>query len=51
VTADLDGTRDALRGLLRPGDVVLIKASRGVRLDELVEPLRALGRDLDAERT
>ena len=32
---------DHLRSRLRDGDVVLIKASRGIALDELVEALRA----------
>lgn len=50
--AGLDGSRileardreaafDLLRGRLRDGDVVLIKASRGVELDRLVEDLKA----------
>ena len=38
------------RERLRPGDVVLVKASRGAALDLLVEPLAALGRDLAAGR-
>jgi len=55
-TAGLDGSRileardrdaafDLLRSRLRDGDVVLVKASRGVELDLLVDALRAeLGR-------
>ncbi|MBM4408852.1 MAG: UDP-N-acetylmuramoyl-tripeptide--D-alanyl-D-alanine ligase [Chloroflexi bacterium] len=38
--ADRDAAQAALRTLLRPGDVVLIKASRGAELDRLVEALR-----------
>jgi UDP-N-acetylmuramoyl-tripeptide--D-alanyl-D-alanine ligase len=30
---------DALRPRLRPGDVVLVKASRGIELDRLVDDL------------
>jgi UDP-N-acetylmuramoyl-tripeptide--D-alanyl-D-alanine ligase len=36
---DRDSARAALRGLLRPGDVLLVKASRGAELDLLVEAL------------
>jgi UDP-N-acetylmuramoyl-tripeptide--D-alanyl-D-alanine ligase len=39
--ADRDGARDALVDVLRPGDVVLLKASRGVELDLLVDALVA----------
>jgi UDP-N-acetylmuramoyl-tripeptide--D-alanyl-D-alanine ligase len=39
--ADRDEALDALRPRLRPGDVVLVKASRGVALDLLVDALRA----------
>jgi UDP-N-acetylmuramoyl-tripeptide--D-alanyl-D-alanine ligase len=43
---DVDACYDRLRELLRGGDVVLLKASRAVELDRLVEPLRAaLGAD------
>jgi UDP-N-acetylmuramoyl-tripeptide--D-alanyl-D-alanine ligase len=38
---DRDAALDLLRGRLRAGDVVLVKASRGVELDLLVEGLRA----------
>ena len=42
---DVDGARDALVPRLRDGDVVLVKASRGVGLDRLVDGLRSeLGR-------
>jgi UDP-N-acetylmuramoyl-tripeptide--D-alanyl-D-alanine ligase len=37
--ADRDAALEALDGMLRPGDVVLVKASRGVELDLLVEAL------------
>jgi UDP-N-acetylmuramoyl-tripeptide--D-alanyl-D-alanine ligase len=37
----VDACRERLLGLLRDGDVVLLKASRAVELDRLVEPLRA----------
>ena len=44
--ADRDAALDLLRGRLRDGDVVLVKASRGVELDLLVEALRReLGRE------
>jgi UDP-N-acetylmuramoyl-tripeptide--D-alanyl-D-alanine ligase len=46
--ADRDGAREALISLVRAGDVVLVKASRGAALDLLVEPLEALGRELAA---
>jgi UDP-N-acetylmuramoyl-tripeptide--D-alanyl-D-alanine ligase len=39
--ADRDGALDALRPRLRDGDVVLVKASRGVELDLLVDALAA----------
>jgi UDP-N-acetylmuramoyl-tripeptide--D-alanyl-D-alanine ligase len=38
---DRDAALDVLRARLREGDVVLVKASRGVELDRLVEALRA----------
>jgi UDP-N-acetylmuramoyl-tripeptide--D-alanyl-D-alanine ligase len=42
---DRDAALDLLRSRLRDGDVVLVKASRGVELDLLVDALRAeLGR-------
>jgi len=42
---DVDGARDALGPRLRDGDVVLVKASRGIGLDRLVDDLRhELGR-------
>jgi UDP-N-acetylmuramoyl-tripeptide--D-alanyl-D-alanine ligase len=37
-TTPLDAA-EALRELLRPGDVVLVKASRGARLEQAVEVL------------
>jgi UDP-N-acetylmuramoyl-tripeptide--D-alanyl-D-alanine ligase len=39
--ADRDAARDRLLEILRPGDVVLVKASRGVALDVLVDELVA----------
>lgn len=43
---DRDAALDLLRDRLRDGDVVLVKASRGVELDLLVDALRAeLGRN------
>ena len=44
---DREAAFDLLRARLRDGDVVLIKASRGVELDLLVDELRA---DLDRSR-
>ncbi len=38
---DRDAALDLLRSRLRDGDIVLVKASRGVELDLLVEALRA----------
>jgi UDP-N-acetylmuramoyl-tripeptide--D-alanyl-D-alanine ligase len=37
--ADRETALEVLDGMLRPGDVVLVKASRGVELDLLVEAL------------
>jgi UDP-N-acetylmuramoyl-tripeptide--D-alanyl-D-alanine ligase len=43
---DRDAALDLLRSRLRDGDVVLVKASRGIELDALVDALRAeLGRN------
>jgi UDP-N-acetylmuramoyl-tripeptide--D-alanyl-D-alanine ligase len=39
--ADRDAAAEALRARLRDGDVVLVKASRGIALDLLVDRLRA----------
>jgi UDP-N-acetylmuramoyl-tripeptide--D-alanyl-D-alanine ligase len=39
--ADRAAARERLLAELRPGDVVLVKASRGIALDELVDELRA----------
>jgi UDP-N-acetylmuramoyl-tripeptide--D-alanyl-D-alanine ligase len=42
--ADRDAARDRLLEILRPGDVVLVKASRGIGLEVLVaELVSALG--------
>jgi UDP-N-acetylmuramoyl-tripeptide--D-alanyl-D-alanine ligase len=41
VADDAEGARRLMEPLLQPGDVVLIKASRGVGLDRLVDALRA----------
>ena len=38
--ADVDAAHDVLRPRLRDGDVVLVKASRGLGLDRLVDALR-----------
>jgi UDP-N-acetylmuramoyl-tripeptide--D-alanyl-D-alanine ligase len=46
--ADRDAARDALQSLVRAGDVILVKASRGAALDLLVEPLAMLGAELAA---
>jgi UDP-N-acetylmuramoyl-tripeptide--D-alanyl-D-alanine ligase len=40
--ASVDEAADAVAALLRPGDVVLVKASRAVGLERLTESLRAL---------
>jgi len=39
-TADREMLRDAVRGFLAEGDVVLVKGSRGMRLDEVAEDIR-----------
>ena len=39
ILADNDAAIDWLRGQLGAGDVVLVKASRGVRLDEVAAAL------------
>ena len=41
--ADADSATELLRGVLRPGDVVLIKGSRGVGLDRTVKALAGGG--------
>jgi len=41
--ADADGAAGILRAWLRPGDLVLLKASRGVRLERVLERLVASG--------
>ena len=41
MVGDRDAALDFLRPRLREGDVVLVKASRGIELDLLVEPLAA----------
>jgi UDP-N-acetylmuramoyl-tripeptide--D-alanyl-D-alanine ligase len=41
VVADRRAALDRLLEILRPGDVVLVKASRGIALEVLVEDLRA----------
>jgi len=42
--ADRDAARERLLEILEPGDVVLLKASRGIGLDVLVDELAsALG--------
>ncbi len=46
VAVDGEAALDALRPRLGPGDVVLVKASRGIALDRLVDALR---RELDPE--
>lgn len=38
--ADVEDCLERLAGSLRPGDVVLLKASRAIELDRLVQPLR-----------
>jgi UDP-N-acetylmuramoyl-tripeptide--D-alanyl-D-alanine ligase len=41
VVPDAEAALDHLRPRLRDGDVVLVKASRGIELEHLVESLRA----------
>ena len=45
--ADKDEALALLRAELRPGDVVLVKASRGLTLDTVAEALVAPDADLD----
>ncbi len=40
---DVEAAAPVLAGWLRPGDLVLLKGSRGVRLERLLEHLRAAG--------
>ncbi len=44
---DREAAADRLRELVRPGDAVLVKASRGAELDLLVERLRAIAAGTD----
>jgi UDP-N-acetylmuramoyl-tripeptide--D-alanyl-D-alanine ligase len=46
--ADREAAAEALTTIVEPGDVVLVKASRGAALDLLVEPLEELGRALES---
>jgi UDP-N-acetylmuramoyl-tripeptide--D-alanyl-D-alanine ligase len=39
-TEDPDALAAFVRGRLRPGDAILVKGSRGMRLERLVEALR-----------
>jgi UDP-N-acetylmuramoyl-tripeptide--D-alanyl-D-alanine ligase len=46
VAADMEEVLDSLRHLLGPGDVVLVKGSRGMGLDQIVAALSmAAGRE------
>ncbi len=45
--ADTDAASRSLDELIRPGDVVLLKGSRAVGLEALVEPIRALAERMD----
>jgi UDP-N-acetylmuramoyl-tripeptide--D-alanyl-D-alanine ligase len=40
---DVDDAIDRLPGVIRPGDLVLVKASRAARLERVVEAIRATG--------
>jgi UDP-N-acetylmuramoyl-tripeptide--D-alanyl-D-alanine ligase len=44
--ADLDGAAGRVREFLRPGDALLVKGSRGMRLERLMDALRAGGPSL-----
>jgi UDP-N-acetylmuramyl pentapeptide synthase len=39
--ADVEGTMIAVHKILKPGDVVLLKASRSSRLERIAETLKA----------
>jgi UDP-N-acetylmuramoyl-tripeptide--D-alanyl-D-alanine ligase len=39
--AEVEAAARAMRGFLKPGDVVLLKASRAARFERIVETLKA----------
>jgi UDP-N-acetylmuramoyl-tripeptide--D-alanyl-D-alanine ligase len=41
---DIDSAASAVKGFVKPGDVVLLKASRAARLERIAEALRTNGR-------
>jgi UDP-N-acetylmuramoyl-tripeptide--D-alanyl-D-alanine ligase len=47
ILPDVEAAKDRLPAIIQQGDVVLIKASRGVRLDQLVDSLTQESADMD----
>jgi UDP-N-acetylmuramoyl-tripeptide--D-alanyl-D-alanine ligase len=45
VFADSEAAAAAVAGIVRDGDLVLVKGSRGMRSEKVVEALRARGKE------